>query len=313
METVSEVDSQNSVDDSSLVKETGKSQSSEKPAVKEKRSFHLMIKWSVVLAFITTYTHFFGFSFVKGKLQAAGFYSSDISLDVNETLHEAAAATYKGLDSIAKSFFSYETFQTAIFLAVMLPSVFLFVIGLRYLEKTSRIEKASNVVQSVKAKIKNKYVKVVKNTLVTTMLAAVGLMLPYLSVMLIVTVISIAWLGMSLGQNLGEAYTKDLIEKKVCKPLSEAKADIVRSCMAIQLADGSVLSGRILHQDQSQLFFLTNNGSYLINENLEVHYSACIHRVKEAMGSPSEIVTGCMARCEPSCQKESKEVSSPAL
>ncbi len=310
METVNEVDKQNNADNS-VLKEVNKPPPNEKPAVTEKRPFHSMIRWSVVLAFITTYTHFFGFSFVKGKLQAAGFYSSDISLDVNETLHEAAAATYKGLDSIAKSFFSYETFQTAIFLAVMLPSAFLFIIGLRYLEKTSRLEKANNIVQSVKAKFQKKYVEAVKHTLVTAMLAIVGLMLPYLSVMLIVTVISIAWLGMSLGQNLGEAYTKELIEKKVCKPLSEAKEDIYRSCMAIQLADGSVLSGRILHQDQSQLFFLTNDGSYQINENLEVLYSACIHRVKEAKGPPPEIVTGCMARCEQSCQKENKEVSSP--
>lgn len=303
METVSEVDKQNNADDSVLKQDGNKSPPSEKPAVEEKRPFHLMIKWSVVLAFITTYTHFFGFSFVKGKLQAAGFYSSDISLDVNETLHEAAAATYTGMGSVAKHFFSYENYKTAIVLAISLPVGYLILLGLRYLDDVGGLEKPRKVVEYIKLNFIDKYIVLIKTVVIPFLLSIVGFCLPYIVSMVMVTLISVLWIGMTLGQNLGEAYTQALIESKVCKPLSEVKTDIIRGCMAMQLADGSVLSGRILHQDQSTLFFLTNNGSYQINDKLKVQYSSCIHRVKEAEGPPSEIVTGCMARCEPSCQK----------
>ncbi len=303
METVNEVDKQDNADDSVLKQDANKSPPSEKPAVKEKRPFHLMIKWSVVLAFITTYTHFFGFSFVKGKLQAAGFYSSDISLDVNETLHEAAAATYTGMGSVAKHFFSYENYKTAIVLAISLPVGYLILLGLRYLDDVGGLEKPRKAVEYIKLNFIDKYIVLIKTVVIPFLLSIVGFFLPYIASMVVVTLISVLWLGMTLGQNLGEAYTQALIESKVCKPLSEAKTDIIRGCMAMQLADGSVLSGRILHQDQSTLFFLTNNGSYQINDKLKVQYSSCIHRVKEAEGPPSEIVTGCMARCEPSCQK----------
>lgn len=311
MESINDVDIKNSADDSGLVDETNKSPSNETPAAKEKKPFQSMIKWSFVFAFITTYTHFFGFSFVKGKLQAAGFYSSDISLDVNETLHEAAAATYTGMGSVAKHFFSEENFKTAIVLAVSLPVTYLFLLGLKYLKSVGGLKRPRKAVEYIKLNFIDKYIAVIKSVVIPFLLAIVGFFLPYIASMIIVTLISVLWLGMTLGQNLGEAYTEALIESKVCKPLSEVKTDIVRGCMAMQLADGSVLSGRILHQDQSTLFFLTNNGSYQINENLEVQYSSCIHRVKEVMGPPSEIVTGCMARCESSCQKEVNKGNSP--
>lgn len=276
-----------------------------------KKPFQSVIKWSLVFAAITTYTHFFGFSFVKGKLQAAGFYSSDISLDVNETLHEAAAATQMGLYSIAKHFFSDEVLQTAIVLAVSLPCAYLIIVGLPILESVKGIEKVNGVVQGLKSKLRGGFIGFIKKSLISAILSFTGFILPYLVAMAVVTLISLLWLGMSLGQNLGETYTQNLIEKKVCKPFSEAKTDIFRGCMAMQLADGSVLSGRILHQEKSKLFFLTNNGTYQINDKLEVQYSSCIHRVKEAEGPPSEIVTGCMARCEPSCQHGNKQVNSP--
>ena len=311
METVSGMENQNSTADSGLVKATDKSPSNEAASVAQKRPFYSMIKWSFLFAAATTYTHFFGFSFVKGKLQAAGFYSSDISLDVNETLHEAAAATQMGLYSIAKHFFSDENLQTAIVLAISLPVAYLILIGLLHPEKFKGIDKVKGVVQKIKSKFCNKYIGAIKRTLISAMLAVIGFILPYFVAMAMVTLISILWLGMSMGQNLGETYTKGLIEEKVCKLFSEAKADILQECMVMQLADGSVLSGRILHQEQAKLFFLTNNGSYQINDKLEVQYSSCIHRVKEEKKLPSEIVTGCMARCEPSCQKETKNVDSP--
>lgn len=305
METVNEVENQDSNNGSDLEKEISKSQPNETPIVKEKRSFHSMIKWSVVFAFITTYTHFFGFSFVKGKLQAAGFYSSDISLDVNETLHEAAAATQVGLFAIAKHFFSEENFQTALVLFISLPTGFLIVAN------WSLLVKLFSFVTVDGSNFQNKYVSPLKKLTASILLGGIGFALPYLITMIMVFAVSMVWLGMSIGQNLGEMHTELSITNKVCKPLSEAKGSVARECMIVQLNDGSILSGHVLHQEKDQLFFLTNNGSYLLNDNLVVQYSACIHRKVEKEIVPLKFVTNCMARCEPSCQKESKEANSP--
>lgn len=311
MERLDKTEGKKDSHDSNQSEAKGKQSDSKKnSSAMKNRSFYSMIKWSVVFAGITTYTHFFGFSFVKGKLQGAGFYSSDISLDVNETLHEAAAATQMGLYSIAKHFFSDENFQMAIVFAISLPVAYLTLVGLAYLERTRKVDRAKEVIQNIRSRFRNKYSGAIKKTLISTALAGVGFVLPYLVSMAMVTFISVLWLGMSMGQNIGETYTKNLIEGKVCKPLPEAKADVVRECMAMRLSDGSVLSGRILHQEKSKLFFLTNNGSYQINEKLEVQYSSCFYRIKENADVPTEMSPNCMARCELSCKKGIKNIDS---
>lgn len=297
MEKISSLDNQNGAEHSDLTRETSTSQASEAPGAK-KRPFHSMIKWSVVFAFITAYTHFFGFSFVKGKLQAAGFYSSDLSLDVNETLHEAAAATQVGLFAIAKHFFSAENFQTALVLFISFPVGFLIAIN------WSLLAKLFDFVAVGQSKLQSKYISPLKKLIVSILLGGIGFALPYLVTMIMVFVVSIVWLGMSIGQNLGEMHTKLLINNKVCKPLSEAKGNVARECMIVRLSDGSILSGHILHQEKDRLFFLTNNGSYLLNDNLVVQYSACIHRKNEVEALSLRFVNNCMARCEPSCQKD---------
>lgn len=249
MDMINKVGNKSDAVDSGVEEETGIPKPNETPIVKEKRPFYSIVKWSVIFAFITTYTHFFGLSFVKGKLQAAGFYSSDLSLDVNETLHEAAAATQVGLFAIAKHFFSEEKFQTALILFISLPTAFLMVANWPLLVKLFGFVSVGG------SKFQNKYVSPLKKLMVSILLGGIGFAFPYFITMTMVFIVSMVWLGMSIGQNLGEMHTELLISNKVCKPLPEAEESVARECMMVQLNDGSILSGHILHQEKDRLFF----------------------------------------------------------
>lgn len=59
-----------------------------------------LLKVSSVLAFLTTYSHFFGYSFLKGKLEAMGFYAADVNPSINETLFLASEGLAQGINSI---------------------------------------------------------------------------------------------------------------------------------------------------------------------------------------------------------------------
>ena len=239
---------------------------SEKGSSSSSRSLIGWVKISSILAFLTTYSHFFGFSYLKGQLERMGFYSSDVNLMVNESLHLTSSGVAEGVKLIIAHALNDEALlRNGTLTAVALALTAAFIL----------YEPASKgVARRVVAKVRPnlywlKWLRRLKAPAIILIAGAAGFALQVIGGLLIVFIFSFLWFGLSLGNHLGRASVESLMNEGVCNheitleaiEWSTVKGEIVLSCASIT-DEGKKVYGRIIHQDAKQIYFLTNDAAY---------------------------------------------------
>lgn len=268
-------------------------------AEQKRPSLVTWVKVSSVIAFVTTYAHFFGYSFVKGKILAAGFHSSNVELHVDETLYQASAGTAVGIGATLRSVLLNDTlaYLSGLF------SLFAAILVVLHFATPALQRKLGPHVDTV-ATWRGKFTLWVKIPASIIFASIFAFVLPYLSVMLVLAAVIAGWAGLTAGERLGADHVNDLKQTGVCKALdwSEHEDDLVTGCTHIKLADKSSLRGRFLYLDKSQSYFLTNHGSYHLDVKREVMSATCYHKQPSDFKLPDvEIV--CAAECESECRR----------
>lgn len=221
--------------------------------------------------FLTTYSHFFGFAFLKGQLERMGFYSSDVDLMVNESLHLTSSGVAEGVKLIITHFLSDEALlRNGAMSALALAIAVAFLIW-----QPSSKRATLGLISKIKPRFL--WVKWLKAPALIVIAGAAGFVLQVLGGLLIMFVFSFIWFGLSLGNHLGRASIESLMNEGLCDPMvtlnaiewSAEKKDIVMSCASI-MDETEKVFGRIIHRDAKQVYFLTNEASYHLDSQGKV-------------------------------------------
>lgn len=230
------------------------------------KSLSSWIKVSSILAFLTTYSHFFGFSFLKGQLEQMGFYSSDINLMVNETLHLTSSGVAEGLKQIITHGLNDEAvLRNGITTAICVSLTVAFIL---FQPTTKKV--IQNLADTTRPKMR--WLRWIKAPTLIIISGAAGFALQVIGGLLIVMLFSTLWFGLSLGNHLGRSSIESLMNQGICNSeinldaldWSKENREVVLSCSSIQ-DSGQQVFGRIIHQDSKQLYFLTNDAAYHLN------------------------------------------------
>ncbi len=286
--------------------ETNKSDSKKIKTQKNKPSPLLsLVKYSSIGAILTTYSHFFGFSFLKGKLEGAGFPFSNIDPNVNETLHQAAAATAISLNALVKAITKGELLKLGISYGALSTISVLLILILIFLNERFLMKYNISGSDIVKMKSWPNWIKIISLVGIS---GISGFLLPYIAIILLFVAIAFGWLGLTFGEQLGQNQINKAIADEICHQLdwSSYKRDVAMGCTTITLSDGSELHGASLFEDLNQQYFITNYGSYRLDNHLNILSYNCFH-VRPKKGQAKNINKTCLASCSPECQTASIE------
>ncbi len=231
-----------------------------------------------VVTVFCAYANFFGYTYLKGKLNAAGFSANYIDLNINEAIYNATLGALHVFSLIAEYFSEYALWLFGmIFAATIITTIF--VHGSKKIHVINIINKHffSNIADFMMWLISGYVIFI-------AMIALLLLMI--------------------FGYALGQHHMTKVIEGDICKPLQNSDFSnklMVRSCTQTPLADGKYLSGRTIFEDESYRYFLTNQGAYQINAQQEIVAANCFYKKTEPLNLPP-IKSICSAICEPFCQ-----------
>lgn len=226
-----------------------------------------------IATIICAYANFFGYTYLKGKLNEAGFAANYIDLNVNETIFSATLGVLHLFALLGECYIGYIYWIWGVLISV---AAGLMLAG--SIKKLNILRGASNYVVEFMKRAFSGYV--------------------------FFTVLIVFLLLMVLGYSLGQNQMSGVIKSNVCRQLENGdfnNKSIVRGCTKTQLADGNHLSGVTIFEDSNYRYFLTNKGSYQINSEREIVASNCFYRETDLLNAkPTEFI--CAARCESFCQ-----------
>jgi hypothetical protein len=221
--------------------ETAESNGKENNKIENIKLYRLLMVPGI-FATLSAYISFFGYTFLKGKLNVAGFSANYVELSVYETIFNAVLG-FLHLLKVVGNAVSVGDDATDVIIVVAIVAV-----GVLIIRNTAVI----------RLKLFNEIALIFS--------FAFGMAL-FLLILL-------------LGYISGIHYMEERIDEGFCKPIVKeyfTNQKIIRGCTKIELNDGGSLSGLTLYEDTNYRFFITNSGSYQINPNQEVVSFNCFH------------------------------------
>jgi hypothetical protein len=220
-----------------------------------------------LLGLPTAYVHFFGFSYLKGKLETLGFDYVDVDLSIQEGFYIAVEGFYPALISVLKLDFTLDLkfFIGLLVLIVLVPIMF-------YLMQKfpSVIVKASEqpIIERVFYGSKT-----IKGMLLQVPVLGVYIGSVFLGIFVLLLGIGLSiWLLAALGMGAGQAKGKEMFLENVCMDASKTSdPHNYQSCRKIKTTEGQELEGRIIYRNDKYLYFITNDGAYELTNSREVH------------------------------------------
>lgn len=240
------------------------------------RWFRLLMIPGVVTV-ICAYANFFGYTYLKGRLNAAGFSANYIDLNINEAIFSASLGALHVFSLIAEQYAEYAYWFWGMIIATSVVLI---------LAHESKRFKITHV-------INKRFFRYVADFMMW-LISGYVIFIAMIALLLL----------MIFGYALGQHQMKGVIKGDVCKPLQESdfgNNPILRSCTKTRLANGKDLSGYTIFEDANYRYFLTNKGAYQINPQQEIVAANCFYRKIEPLDT-TPIEFTCSAICESFCQ-----------
>ena len=270
------------MDNSGKSKKEEESEKKSDKTSKPTRTLFGFITLSGIAAAVTTYSHFFGYSFIKGKLAAIGYGNASISPSLDESLYQLADALILFVSSFFTNGFTWETFYQALLFGAITFFLIL-VFGYRRVIKNilGSFQKDGNN-QNYLGKFKGFWLAVIGFFF--------GAAIPYLGIIFVTFILSVSWLMLSIGGMLGAKYISLQIDDGVCKNTVEVDwkkypGNYTLGCVQINTGknNSKPLYGNIIFSDKEKTYFLTSDTAFELDKNRKILSSVAIRKrlVKE--------------------------------
>ncbi|MFT4908396.1 MAG: hypothetical protein ACI978_002487 [Oleispira sp.] len=227
----------------------------------------LLLLAGSLLGLPTAYVHFFGFSYLKGKLETLGFDYVDVDLSIQEGFYIAVEGFYPALISVLKLDF---TLKPNLFLAVLIPILLVPLMFYLMQRFPSVVVKASeqSIIESVFYRSKTIKGMFLQMPVVGAYIGSV-----FLGILVLLLGVGLSiWLLAALGMAAGQAKGKEIFLENVCMDASKTSdPNNYQSCRKIKTSAGLELEGRIIYRNDKYLYFITNNGAYELTNSREVN------------------------------------------
>jgi hypothetical protein len=260
------------------------------------------VLWVSLTALFFSFVPFFGYTYLVSKLSGAGFERVDVNPKIYDLIYYAFEACINPLSKIMSA-------SVLEFILGMLPKLFVlglfvgfFAIIISIFMRISDSKNTDGNIEDIvdrEGKAENlsfpeRIGVIIKDSaysfksalfvifggLVSITIVALG---EFFIFILFVTSISVFWLIGMLGSIVGYQDGKNIIEKNVCK--AEANYHKAELIMCSQIfIEGVLTSGKRVYSDSEHTFFITNSGSYQINNRGETVYFKSIYKAQTTKG-----------------------------
>lgn len=247
------------------------------------KPFRTIITVSAVATAITTYSHFFGYSYLKGQLATVGYGNAEISLSLDESLRQSTFALTTFINSMI---------STAPFKAILIPAIASSLLAFLYALITEKGVLPFIIRNRVSGAIltARKYLSTIR----LTMAVIIGFAAPYFAFTLLVVLISYSWILLSMGEQLGRKNMGLKIESGPCRTHDEISWDpgspsFYQGCTYFKTNDGEELIGVLIYSGEERAYYLSNDRAIEIDaERKVISYTPIIKPTKESAAKPDD-------------------------
>jgi len=217
----------------------------------------------LLLAFLATYAHFWGYGYLKGKLEIIGFKELEVDMTLLESIYQATRSLPRAMQHLIDlGWLKIVVIVLAIFAYIFVLAALASFTKLSKQQlakkRKQKIEKDPNLAQSIvkeALRITSKSVSKSFDVLCSFSLAILLLLLLLL-------------VPQALGNLDAEKYVKDTI----CKPIDfeNETQKRIKACTQLTPKGQDPISGRILFKNKELTVFVTGDVSYLLDYNNKV-------------------------------------------
>ena len=259
---------------------TSKSEDSVRAVVWSLIKKYKEISIPLIIAIFTTYAHFWGYSYLKGKLRVVGL--ADLQLDISylESIYQAALSFQGIIQGVLKLSNWIELWPLTTLLIIP------FFMGI--FKKSHSVSK-KNFSLETKAK-PPKSPGIAERIKIGTALTIVSAFGTSLVIYLIFAVVFVLWAFLSIPRMAGLEDGRGLVSKAICTSIvrDTVSYDRVVGCTRLVTESGKKLVGISIFRNEDYTVFVSNRASYLLNGKNKVLECAPVHIVESDSISPSD-------------------------
>lgn len=228
----------------------------------------LLLLIGSLLGLPTAYIHFYGFSYLKGKLDGLGFDYVDVNLSIQEGVYLALEGAIPIIESASK--YKYLTFDNNILIMMVIPAVIIpimFYLIQRYIQVI--VDKSNKPLFEVFFEgcqsLKGMFLQM---PLIAFLVGGAYVIFS----VAVMSLILIVWVMAAQGINVGHKEGKRISLEGVCvAPKTLEDSSTYQYCRKIKTAAGQELIGRIIYRNDDYMYFVTNDGAYELTIKREVN------------------------------------------
>lgn len=245
-----------------------------KPITRFRLIKHKEVLIPLITAVLATYIHFWGYAYLKGKLQMVGLGDIEIQLSILESVYQASLS----FRDIVRGVIGIELSTVLLTLVGVIAAFLLYALMFSIGDFIGDFIKEKKKQEPINKDASNNIIKSMKTG--TTMSFAVCAVFVFL-VFLFFVFSSTSSLLLNIPRSIGQATGKALIENPVCKPVpwKEMEKDRLISCTRIRTQDGEQHSGVIIFKNNQYTILVSNQKSLLLGpQNKIIAWSEVFER-----------------------------------
>jgi hypothetical protein len=240
-------------------------------------SLFTKIGGAVVLGWIASFILFFGYTYLKGYLEGAGFESPIINPSIYDLVYYFLVSIADAIAGLLKINSNGGLLKLIVTTAVSVGVVFTALVLLyKYAAKlkikdADSKEDSNNLFERLLEKSGSSF----KQYLIFLSASTITVTAAYATVIIgLITLLALPWVIAVSGSVVGNAHGLKQFNKRVCVKAgwSERKEEKIPGCTELVLKSGKALFGKRLYKNKDVTFFITNDGAYEINSKKEIQY-----------------------------------------
>ncbi len=214
-----------------------------------------------------TYFHFFGYSYLKAKLEGLGFDYVDVDLSIQESIYIAIEGFAPAIIKLASFESLFQRIDLIVIVFVLGISIPLF---FHLIQRNGRSLKSNNKTLFEMYFYQTKSLKSLPLMISTTIIAsAAGLTALIVS---LVSILGIAWLIAALGMMAGHKAGRNMFAEGVCFKIEVLSGEeSYQGCRKIRTKDGKNLVGKKVYKNDEYIYFITNSAAYELSKDLSIN------------------------------------------
>ena len=248
-------------------------------------SFRVMLLG--LIASTATYSHFYGVSYLNGKLVALGFNGVAVELSTGQSMHFAVEGYIRGLTMAMRAIFDVSTFL--IIVSVFIGLTILYVnwknnFNSLWLTISSKIDNVQITINLRQWAMSGVRVFSIIALPILTFLWSYSVLVLSLTVLILVVSLIVAFIG--LGSLVGNEVGQAIAAEPICYKVELEKRRSL-GCQTLTLKNGEELKGQRLLSLNGVEYFLTNDGAYEVKEQVVIAYTPtyCLEANEQAAQS----------------------------